>query len=393
MGVEVYGKTLGLIGAGNIGSIVADRAQGLKMKVIAYDPYLTTERAADLAVEKVELDDLFARADFITLHTPLTDATRGIIDAEAFAKMKQGVFIVNCARGGLVVEADLRDALQSGKVAGAAVDVFTEEPAKENPLFGAERLVATPHLGASTSEAQENVAIQVAEQMADFLTVGAVTNALNIASVGAEDAPKLRPYMTLARQIGGFLGQIADSGMTGVKIDYVGHVAAFNTRPLTAVVLEGLLSPTLDSVNMVNAPVVAKERNIEVTESSTETVADYESLICLTVTSENGEQTVAGTLYADQHPRLVRLNGIEVEAELAPEMLLVTNEDKPGFIGLLGTTLGKAGVNIATFHLGRTQPGGEALALVSVDEPVSDEVLAAIRALPLVTSARSLHFG
>ena len=392
MGVEVYGKTLGLIGAGNIGSIVADRAQGLKMKVIGYDPYLTVERAADLAVEKVELDDLFARADFITLHTPLTDATRGIIDAEAFTKMKQGVYIVNCARGGLVVEADLRDALESGKVAGAAVDVFSEEPAKDNVLFGAERLVVTPHLGASTSEAQEKVAIQVAEQMADFLTVGAVTNALNMPSVSAEDAPKLRPYMTLARQVGGFLGQIAESGITRVRIDYAGQIASLNTRPLTAIVLEGLLSPTLDSVNMVNAPVVAKERNIEVTESHTETIADYQSLVHLTVTGEAGEQSLAGTLYADKYPRLVRFNGIEVEAEIAAEMLLVTNEDKPGFIGRLGMALGEAGVNIATFNLGRMGPGGEALALVSVDEPISDAVLMAIRALPLVRSARALHF-
>ena len=393
MGVEVYGKTLGLIGAGNIGSIVADRAQGLKMRVIAYDPYLTAERAADLTLEKVELDYLLARADFITLHTPLTEATRGIINADAIAKMKQGVYVINCARGGLVVEADLRAALESGKVAGAAVDVFSEEPAKENVLFGVERLVATPHLGASTSEAQENVALQVAEQMADFLTVGAVTNALNMPSVSAEDAPKLRPYMTLARQVGGFLGQTADSGITGVRIDYAGQVAGLNTRPLTAIVLEGLLSPTMDSVNMVNAPVVARERNIEVTESLTDSISDYQSLIRLTVTSEGGEQSVAGTLYADQHPRLVRFNGIEVEAELAPAMLLVTNHDKPGFIGRLGRALGEAGVNIATFHLGRTQAGGEALALVSVDEEISDEVLSTIRALPLVTSARALRFA
>ena len=393
MGVEVYGKTLGLIGAGNIGSIVAERAQGLKMRVIAYDPYLTAERAADLTIEKIELDDLFARADFITLHTPLTDATRSIINADAFAKMKHGVYIVNCARGGLVVEADLRSALESGKVAGAAIDVFSEEPANKNVLFGVERLVATPHLGASTNEAQENVAIQVAEQMADLLTVGAVTNALNMPSVSAEDAPKLRPYMTLARQIGGFLGQTVDSGITSVRIDYAGQVAGINTRPLTAIVLEGLLSPTMDSVNMVNAPHVAKERNIEVTESLTEAIADYQSLVRLTVTSEGGEQSVSGTLYADQHPRLVCFNGIDVEAELAPAMLLVTNEDKPGFIGRLGTALGEAGLNIATFHLGRMGPGGEALALVSLDEAISDDVLATIRALPLVTSARALHFA
>lgn len=392
MGVEVYGKTLGLIGCGNIGSIVADRAQGLKMKVVAYDPYLSPDRAADLGVEKVELDDLFARADFITLHTPLTEATRNIIDKDAIEAMRPGVRIVNCARGGLIVEADLKAGIESGKVAGAAIDVFAEEPARENTLFGLDDVIATPHLGASTNEAQENVAIQVAEQMADYLTVGAVTNALNMPSISAEDAPKLRPYLKLAQQVGSFLGQLVESGMKSVRIDYEGQVALLNTKPLTAVVLEGLLQPQMDSVNMVNAPVIARDRDIDVTEATNERNAEYHSLIRLTVKGNGSDMTVAGTLFADANPRIVHVNGIDIEAELAANTLFVTNDDLPGFIGRLGSELGESGVNIATFHLGRKAAGGEAMSLIATDEPVSDEILSKIRALPMVNNAKFLRF-
>ena len=392
MGVEVTGKTLGVIGCGNIGAIVADRAQGLKMRVIAYDPYLSPERAQALGVDKVELDELFRRADFITLHTPMTEATRNIIDKKAFAKMKDGVRIVNCARGGLVVEEDLKDAIKSGKVAGAALDVFLDEPAKANGLFGMDQVICTPHLGASTVEAQENVALQVAEQMADFLLLGAVSNAVNMPSISAEDAPKLRPYLKLAEQVGRFLGQICQSGMQAVRIEYLGEVAKLNTRPLTAVVLEGLLSPTMETVNMVNAPVVAKERNIDVVESKNERSSDYRSLIRLSVKSEAGEDVVAGTLFADDRPRIVQVNGISVEAEVGPHMLYLRNADKPGFIGDLGTTLGAAKVNIATFALGRASKGGEAMALVAVDDQVSEKTLGALRALPQVKEARTLRF-
>ena len=392
MGVEVTGKTLGVIGCGNIGAIVADRAQGLKMRVIAYDPYLSPERAQALGVDKVELDELFRRADFITLHTPMTEATKNIIDKKAFAKMKDGVRIVNCARGGLVVEEDLKEAIKSGKVAGAALDVFLEEPAKTNTLFGMDQVVATPHLGASTVEAQENVALQVAEQMADFLLLGAVSNTVNMPSISAEDAPKLRPYLKLAEQVGRFLGQICQSGMQAVRIEYLGEVSKLNTRPLTAVVLEGLLSPQMETVNMVNAPVVAKERNIDVVESKNERSPDYRSLIRLSVKSEAGEDVVAGTLFADDRPRIVQVNGIAVEAEVGPHMLYLRNADKPGFIGDLGTTLGAAKVNIATFALGRAAKGGEAMALVSVDDQVSEKTLGALRALPQVKEALSLRF-
>ena len=392
MGTELYGKVLGIIGCGNIGSIVADRAIGLKMRVIAFDPFLSAERAADLGVEKVELDELLHRADFISLHTPMTDATRGILNKDSLAKCKKGVRIINCARGGLVVEADLRAALDSGQVAGAAMDVFSTEPAKENVLFGSDRLVATPHLGASTLEAQENVALQVAEQMADYLLTGAVTNALNMPSVTAEEAPRLRPYMKLAEQLGSFAGQMTEHGLKKVTVEYEGHVATLNTRPLTAIVLQGLLKPLLDSVNMVNAPIIAKERNIDVTEVKHEREGDYHTLIKLTVVTEQRSRDIAGTLFADQRPRVVQIKGIKVEAELGPYMLYVTNEDKPGFIGKLGTILGDNGINIATFHLGRSAPGKDAIALVEVDGPIPDPVLAQVCALPQVRQAKALTF-
>ncbi len=392
MGVELFGKTLGIIGCGNIGSIVADRAVGLRMRVVAYDPYLSEERARDLGVEKVELAALFKRADFITLHTPLTDSTRGLINADTIAQMRPGVRIINCARGGLVVEEDLKAALDAGQVAGVALDVYAVEPAHENILFGRTDVVATPHLGASTAEAQENVAVQVAEQMSDFLIDGAVSNAVNMASVTAEEAPRLRPYLILARQLGSFAGQLTESAITAVHIQYEGHVATLNTRPLTSVVLEGLLSPLLDNVNMVNAPVIAKERDIDVKETRDERAGDYQTLIRLDLTTERQVRGVSGTLFADDRPRVVDIKGINLEAELAPHMLYLTNEDKPGFIGALGTTLGEAGVNIATFHLGRAAPGGDAIALVAVDQEVDSDVIARVRALPHVVQVKPLAF-
>ena len=392
MGTELYAKTLGIIGCGNIGSIVADRALGLKMRVVAFDPFLSDERALELGVEKVTLDDLLRRADFITLHTPLTDQTRNIINAENLAKCKKGVRIVNCARGALIVEPDLKAAMESGQVAGAAIDVFAVEPAKENILFGMDSLVATPHLGASTAEAQENVALQVAEQMSDYLLVGAVTNALNMPSVSAEEAPKLQPYMKLAGELGSFAGQLVESGPKKINIEYEGHVATLNTRPLSAVALQGLLQPLLESVNMVNAPVIARERNIDVAEITHDRAGDYHTLIRITVVDGGAERVVAGTLFGDRRPRLIQIDDIKVEAELGPHMLFLENEDKPGFIGRLGSVLGTAGINIATFHLGRTAPGGKAIALVEVDGPIPDKVLAEVRTLPMVRRAAALDF-
>ncbi len=391
MGVELMSKTLGVIGCGNIGAIVADRAQGLKMKVVAYDPFLSAERAKDLGVDKVELDELFARADFISLHTPLTDATRDIIDAAAIAKMKDGVRIINCARGGLVVEADLKAGLDSGKVAGAALDVLSDEPATDNILFGDEKVVVTPHLGASTTEAQEKVAEQVAQQMADFLTTGAVTNALNMPSVSAEEAPRLKPYMRLAEQLGSFVGQATKSAISEVTVSFDGVCGELNCKPLTGVVLQGLLAPSVVGVNMVNAPSIAKDRNITVREVRSDNAGAYQSLITVEVTSENQTRSIQGTLFKDE-PRVVQIKGISIDAELGPNMLYVTNHDKPGLIGHLGTLLGDAGINIATFHLGRAEEGGDAIALIEIDDAPSEDLLARVSALEHVVVATGMKF-
>jgi D-3-phosphoglycerate dehydrogenase / 2-oxoglutarate reductase len=395
MGVELTAKTLGLIGCGNIGSIVAERAIGLKMKVLAYDPYLTEKRALDLGVEKVELDTLLARADIVTVHTPLTDATRNIISREALEKTKKGVRIINCARGGLVDEAALADAIRSGHVAGAALDVFENEPANDSPLFHLDNVVCTPHLGAATTEAQENVALQIAEQMSDFLLTGAVSNAINMPSVSAEDAPRLKPYMELCRLLGGFAGQLTQARegvIRRVGLEYEGLVAALNTRPLTAAVLAGLMSPLMEGVNMVNAAVAARDHGIDVAETVHDRPSEYQTFVRVTIEADQLTRSVAGTLFAGSRPRIVEIKGIKVEADFAPHMLYVTNQDKPGFIGRFGATLAGAGINIATFHLGRAAQGGDAICLVSVDEPVPEDVLAMVRTLPLVVQATSLAF-
>ena len=391
MGVEMTAKTLGLIGAGNIGSIVADRARGLKMKVVAFDPFLTPERAVEIGVEKVDLDTLLARADFITLHTPLTDQTRNILSAENLARTKPGVRIVNCARGGLIDELALKAGLDSGHIAGAALDVFVSEPAKDSPLFGTPGFVSTPHLGASTTEAQVNVAIQVAEQMADFLVSGGVTNALNMPSLSAEEAPKLKPYMALAERLGALVGQLSTGAITRIAVETEGAAAALNGKPITGAVLAGFLGTQTATVNMVNAPLLARDRGLEVQEVRTEREGDYHTLLRVSVRTADGERSVAGTLFGAA-PRLVELFGIKVEADLTGAMLYVVNDDAPGFIGRLGTTLGEAGVNIGTFHLGRRAAGGEAVLLLSVDEPVTGELLARVKALPGVRTAMGLSF-
>ena len=392
MGVEIFGKTLGVIGCGNIGSIVADRAIGLRMKVVAFDPFLSQERADDLGVEKVEIDQLFRRADFITLHTPLTDKTRNIISAGAIKNMKKGVRIINCARGGLVDEAALYEALKSGQVAGAAFDVFVTEPATENPLFHLPNVVCTPHLGAATSEAQENVALQIAEQMSDYLLRGAITNAINFPSISAEEAPKLKPFIALAEKLGSFAGQLTETGISKVQLAYEGAVAQMNTKALTSAALAGLLRPMLGDVNVVSAPVVAKERGIVIEEVTREMPEDYESLITVTVTTERQTRHVSGTVFADGRPRIVNIKGIRMDAEFGPSMIYITNLDKPGFIGKFSSTLGEAGINIATFHVGRDAPGGNAVALIEIDGDLPEAVLAKVRALPQVQQAKLLHF-
>ncbi len=391
MGIELYGKTLGLIGCGNIGSIVASRAQGLQMKVIAYDPYLSGEKAESLNIEKVALEDLLKRADFITLHTPLNDSTRYILNKDSLAQCKKGVRIINCARGGLIEENDLKAALESGQVAGVALDVFEEEPATSNPLFGMEQVICTPHLGASTTEAQENVAIQVAEQMSAYLNTGAVTNALNIPSVTAEEAKKLRPYLLLAEQLGSFTGQITESSLKEITIEYEGNIGKLNTKPMTAVALQGILKPLVDSVNMVNAPVIAQERGIKVSETTREQTGDYQNLIRIKVKTEKQTREVAGTLFAGK-PRIVEVNGVKLEAGLGARMLYVNNEDKPGLIGNLGKLLGEAKINIANFHLGRNDERQDAIAMVEIDHPIEATLLKKISELPSVKQVKLLHF-
>ena len=392
MGVEITAKTLGVIGAGNIGKIVIERAQGLKMRVIAYDPFLSHDKAASIGVEKVELDELFERSDFITLHVPLTDKTRNILGAEAIAKLKPGVRIINCARGGLVDEAALAEAIKAGKVAGAAFDVFAEEPAVNSPLFGLDNVICTPHLGASTTEAQENVALQVAEQMSDYLVKGAVSNALNMPSITAEEAPKLTPFVKLAQHLGAFVGQVTDEPIKKVEITYDGGVAKMNINAMTAAAIAGLIKSQVQDVNMVSAPIMAKERGIQISETVQDKSGVFDSYIKLRIVTEKQERSVAGTVFSDGKPRFIQIKGINLDAEIGRYMIYTTNHDVPGIIGTLGTVFGGAGVNIANFQLGRNRPGGDAIALLYIDQPAPEGVLADLLATGLFQRANALEF-
>ncbi|MFS4438726.1 phosphoglycerate dehydrogenase [Paracoccaceae bacterium GXU_MW_L88] len=395
MGSEITGKTLGLIGAGNIGSVVASRAIGLKMKVVAFDPFLSEERAKEMGVTRVDdLDDLLAQADFVTLHLPKTEKTANILSAERIAKMKNGARLVNCARGGLVDEAAVAEALKSGQLAGAAFDVFAQEPANENPLFGLDNVVCTPHLGASTSEAQENVALQVAEQMSDYLMKGAISNALNAPSVTAEEAPLLKPWIELAGVLGSFAGQVTEHAIKEIEIEYVGDVSDLNLKPLTATLTASLLVPMLGegTVNMVSAPSAAREKGIHISETRKDAQGAYGSYIRLVVTTEKQTRSIAGTIFSDGRPRIVQIKGINLEAEPLPHMLYAINNDAPGYIGVLGTKLGELGINIATFALGRADKGGEAIALLGVDEAISEDALKQIAELPQIRQAKAIRF-
>jgi len=392
MGVELTSKTLGVIGAGNIGGIVCDRAIGLDMKVIAYDPFLSEERAGKLGVTKVELDELFARSDFITLHVPLTDKTRKIIDADAIAKMKSGVRIINCARGGLVDEEALAAALQTGKVAGAAFDVFEEEPAQNSPLFNLPNVVCTPHLGASTTEAQENVALQVAEQMSDYLLTGAVTNALNMPSVTAEEAAIMGPWLKLAGHLGAFAGQMTDDPIKAINILYNGNVVKMNTAALNAASVAGIMKITNPDVNMVSAPVIAKDRGVNISTTTQEKSGVFDGYIKLTVVTDTRERSIAGTVFSDGKPRFIQIKGITIDAEIGPHMLYTTNEDVPGIIGTLGQTMGENDVNIANFTLGRSDRGLDAIALLYIDNPIPASVLEKLRVTGLFKQVMPLEF-
>jgi D-3-phosphoglycerate dehydrogenase len=393
MGVELFNKTLGVIGAGNIGGIVCERAVALHMKVLAYDPFLSEERAMHLGVTKVELDELLKRSDFITLHVPLTDRTRNVLSADAIARTKKGVRIVNCARGGLVDEAALAEALKSGHVAGAAFDVFAEEPATASPLFGLDNVVVTPHLGASTTEAQENVALQVAEQMSDYLLTGAVSNALNMPSVTAEEARVMGPWIKLAEHLGAFAGQLTEEPIEAIALIYDGVAAGMNTAALNAAAVAGILKSSNPEVNMVSAPILAKERGIDVSTTTQGQTGVFEGYVKLVVTTPRRTRSIAGTVFSDGKPRFIQIKGVNIDAEIGRHMLYTTNRDVPGIIGALGQTLGEGGVNIANFTLGRTEKGENAIALLYVDEAVPEPVLEKLRATGKFQQVRPLQFG
>jgi D-3-phosphoglycerate dehydrogenase len=392
MGVELYNKTLGLIGIGVIGTIVADRARALKMKVVGYDPYLSPEVAEKKGVELVALDDLLGRSDFITVHTPLTDETRNLINKDAFPKMKDGAILINCARGGIIHEKDLYDAIKAGKVAGAALDVFEKEPATGNPLLELEEVVSTPHLGASTGEAQENVAIAIAQQIVDFLVLGEVRNAVNFPVVSPDILPFLRPYLRLGERLGSFLAQVSTYAIEEVQIEYHGAVAEFGTRPITVSILKGLLTPFVgETVNFVNAPVMAKERGIRVTEATNPEVEDFASLMVITARSKMEQNTVAGTLFGRKELRIVRFNDFFIEAIPEGSILLVSNYDRAGVIGNIGTALGSRNINIATMQFGRDRQGGNAISLLHLDAPLPPGMLGEILRMPNIISARQIQ--
>ena len=392
MGVELTNKTLGVIGAGNIGGIVCDRARGLKMKVVAYDPFLGEEKAEKMGVEKVELDELLAHADFISLHVPFTDATANILSRENLAKTKNGVRIINCARGGLVDEGALADMLKSGHIAGAAFDVFKEEPATENALFDLPNVVCTPHLGAATTEAQENVALQVAQQMSNYLNTGAVENALNMPSVTAEEAKIMGPWVSLAGHLGAFIGQMTDEPIKAINILYDGSVAQMNLDALNCAAIAGIMKRVNPDVNMVSAPVIAAERGIKISTTNQEKSGSFDGYVKVTVVTEKRERSVAGTVFSDGKPRFIQIKGINIDAEIGAHMLYTTNEDVPGIIGLLGNTMGKSGVNIANFTLGRADVGGEAIALLYVDNPIPADVLKTLDGTGMFSQVKPLEF-
>jgi D-3-phosphoglycerate dehydrogenase / 2-oxoglutarate reductase len=392
MGVELTAKTLGVIGAGNIGSIVIDRALGLRMKVVAYDPFLSEDRATELGVEKVELDDLLARADFITMHVPLTEQTRNILSRENIAKLKQGVRIINCARGGLVDEDALADALKSGHVAGAAFDVFAVEPATDSPLFNLPNVVVTPHLGAATTEAQENVALQVAEQMSDYLLTGAVSNALNMPSVTAEEAKIMGPWIKLSGHLGNFIGQMTDEPIIAINILFDGTASEMNLKALTASSVAGIMKATNPDVNMVSAPVIAKERGVKISTTKQDQSGAFEGYIKVTVVTESRERSIAGTVFNDGKPRFIQIKGINIDAEVGENMVYTTNNDVPGIIGVLGSILGTNNVNIANFTLGRAEAKGEAIALLYLDEPLPAKAIAELEGTGKFKQVKPLRF-
>ncbi|MBM4146497.1 MAG: phosphoglycerate dehydrogenase [Nitrospira sp.] len=391
MGVELYNKTLGILGIGNIGSQVAKRMQAFAMNVIAFDPFLSEDKAKIMGVEKVDLQNLFKRSDFITIHTPLTPETKNLINKKTIKIMKPGVRIINCARGGIINEKDLYDAIVEGKVAGAALDVFEKEPPENNPLLTLDNVIATPHLGASTKEAQENVAVSVAEQIVDYLIHGTIRNAVNFPSIPSDQVSRLQPYINLAEKIGGFAAQIFEGGITEITIEYQGDASRINTAPVTIAAIKGFLSPMLEeTVNFVNAPVIAKERGIEVKEIKSSDEGDYQSMVALRIKAKDKQSYFAGTLFSKKDPRIVNIDNFKVEIMPEGELLFMYNNDKPGVIGNIGTLLGKNRINIARMHFGRETQGGMAISVVSIDTHASQQIIEEIKKLPNILSVKQI---
>ena len=392
LGVELAGKTLGIIGLGRIGSTVAERARAFGMAVIGYDPYFTPEAAHDVGIEMLPLDELFPRADFITVHTPITPETRGIINAASIEKMKPGVRLINCARGGLIDEAALAEGLRAGKVAGAALDVFEKEPTPpDNPLLKFEQVIATPHLGASTAEAQLSVATMIAEQALDYLKHGTVRGAVNVPAVSAELLAVIGPYITLGEKIGLFQGQVFGQDLREVQIDYSGDVSDYDLQPITQAILAGFLSPVIGHVNMVNAALVADQRGIKVTESRSRKARDFASMIKVRAVTTEQESEVAGALFGRRDARIVRINGFSLDALPKGHMLLLFNRDEPGVLGRIASYIGDRRVNISRLYLGRKKIGENAIALIQIDQDMSDDGLRGLAALPSVISVKQVR--
>ncbi len=391
MGVELFNKTLGIIGLGAIGGQVAKKAQGLEMNVIAYDPFLSEDTAQAMGVRKGSLDEIFGESDFITIHSPMTPETKGLINAATIAKMKNGVRIINCARGGIINEKDLYEAMKSGKVAGAALDVFEKEPPEDNPLLSLDNLICTPHLGASTEEAQENVALAVAEQIADYLVHGTIRHAVNFPAIPSDQVPRLQPYINLAEKLGSFCCQIFEGGANEMTVEYLGDASTVNTAPVTIAAIKGYLSPILiETVNFVNAPFIAKERGIDVKETKSSDAGDFHSKITIRIKAKDKESYVSGTLYSKKDPRVIEIDHFTVEIVPEGELLLIYNNDKPGVIGNIGSTMGKNNINIARMHFGRESAGGMAISVVSLDTKPGADVIDELKALPNILSIRQI---
>jgi len=396
IGVELQGKTLGIVGLGRIGRVVAARARAMGMNIVAYDPFIAEEQARDLEIELAPLDQVYARADFLTVHTPLTAETRGIIDREVLGKMKPGARIINCARGGLVDEEALSEAIKNGSIAGAAIDVFTKEPPPaDHPLLGLDQVIVTPHLGASTTEAQEGVAFTVAEQMRDYLQTGALRGAVNVPVVGLKELNLMQPYVVLAERLGRFQAQLVDKAVSEVRIEFAGEIVDIDAAPVTRAFLSGLLRDVSARVNVVNAFLIADERGIKVTTTYVRTTGDKTPAIHTEIRAGQSSQSLAGTLFgyggSTREGRITEIDGFHLEAIPRGHMVVMRNRDVPGVIGSVGTMLGQGGVNISRFHLGRREPGGEAIAVIEVDHPLSRETLQALRSLEQVISAHPIE--